>query len=219
MKKVFSIAGLIGILIFSPARAALIYDSVSGTFIATAHGANDGNQIVANSFALPSGNALPYVISLSLGAFGGGTKTSVLVYLEPDTGPANQAPTGPLLNPAFLIGSVSDDVLSTTDVPSIINFTVAPSIAEQVLSETAADEFWVVLDFNGSNDVWYTNDGSPVGLGAAGQAHYTDGAVGFNVEGDGPYLMAVQTPEPVSIALLGIGLLGLGAARHRARGS
>ena len=51
MRNFFSLAGLIGLLFISPANAALIYDSITGTTISSANG-GIFSAYVGNSFQL-----------------------------------------------------------------------------------------------------------------------------------------------------------------------
>jgi hypothetical protein len=118
----------------------------------------------------------------------------MMIYLAPDLGPVDAAPNGPNLAAAQMIGSVLDDNLSTTGTPSLITVVIDPTIASTIQAATYDNEFWVVIDFNGSNGVWYTNNGVPSGVGTAGQAHYID-AVSPNVAADGPFLMSLYATQ------------------------
>jgi hypothetical protein len=168
----------------------LIYNSIDNTTVAAFHGLNDSMAILANSFALPLGFPSPTLLSLGLGAIGGGLGTSINVYLAPDLGPSGTVPNGPNLAAKQLIGSTVDNNLSTTGTPRIITLSLNPTTVASVLAATVANQFWVVIDMNGSNGVWFTNDGTVNGYGADGQAHYT-GSVVLNTPGNGPFLMAV----------------------------
>ena len=59
------------------------------------------------------------------------------------------------------------------------------------------------------------NDLEQVRLGAASAAVCANGATNFPICS----LQVVETPEPISVALMGVGLLGLGAARMVRRGA
>src|SRR4051812_27304782 len=84
MGKLFSLVGVIGLLVVAPAKAALIYDSITGTTIVNLDGYFAGDQFVGNSFTVPSGSALPYVVTLGLGAYPEPTGGSAMVYLAAD---------------------------------------------------------------------------------------------------------------------------------------
>jgi hypothetical protein len=224
MKKTL-LAGVaaIGLIAGPTAHADVIFDSASGTIITGADGANDGVSIMADSFYLPDPTTgVPSSVMLALGSLGS-SGNSLMVYLAPDDGTLSAlgVPGGPDLALPILIGSVLDSALSRTiGQPSLVSFQIPDSVAGTILSETFNNEFWVIVADgtlgHAANGIWYFDNGDPTGLGTDGQAH-GNGLLGVvaNDVGSGPYLMAVQTPEPVSTAVMGVGLAGLGYVRRR----
>jgi len=225
MKKgVFTAIAVLGLAAAIPAQARVIYDSISGTTIAGADGSFDGNSIMANSFyfANPSAGAISSV-TLGLGSTGS-TGNSLMVYLTPDIGPSDVAgvPSGPDLANAVQIGSISDSALSTIiGTPSLITFSVPTAVSDALVAATFNNELWVVAvgqqtGSPASDAYWYFNDGTVMGVGADGQAHGNPlQGVMFNTLSEGPYQLTVeQVPEPISIAIMGIGLAGLGIVRR-----
>jgi PEP-CTERM motif len=222
-KALFTAVAVLGLVAGSDAHADIIFDSITGTVVDGADGANDGVSIMANSFYLPDPTTgVPSSVTLALGSLGS-SGNSLMVYLAPDVGPSGSpgVPVSPDLTLPVLIGSVLDSALSTTiGQPSLVSFQIPDSVAGAILSETFNNEFWVIVADgtlgHAAEGVWYFDNGDPSGLGADAQAHGNgaSGIVGNDI-GTGPYLMTVQTPEPLSIAVLGVGLAGLGYVRRR----
>ena len=140
-----------------------------------------------------------------------------MIYLAPDLAAGGMAPSGPNFGMAQAIGSVIDTDLSIDYAnPTLVSFSVPYPLAQTVLSGTTDSAFRVILESGTSNIVWSNNDGAPAGIGADTQAIYnSNDGVGSTLQG--ALLMQVETPEPLSIAILGVGLAGLGVARRRAR--
>src|SRR5580698_2861015 len=117
MKKTL-LAGVavLGLIAGSTAHADIIFDSITGTTIDGADGANDGVSIMADSFYLPDPTTgVPSSVTLALGSLGS-SGNSLMVYLAPDVGPSGTlgVPVSPDLTLPVLIGSVLDSTLSTT---------------------------------------------------------------------------------------------------------
>jgi hypothetical protein len=222
-KTLFTAVAVLGFVAGTAAHADIIFDSITATTMTSADGANDGVTIMANSFYLPDPTTgIPASVTLALGTLGS-SGNSLMVYLAPNAGPSGTPgePVSPDFNLQVLIGSVVDSALSTTiGQPSLVSFQIPESVASTILSETFNNEFWVIVadgtPGHAADGAWYFNNGAPSGLGTDGQAHSNglSGVMG-NDAATGPYLMTVQTPEPVSIAVLGVGLAGLGYVRRR----
>jgi len=229
MTRLTPALGVLALLAAVPAHADIIFDSSSTATFSTlgADGVADGINTAAQSFYLPStpGLSVPSVATLSLAEFGTPSSNSAMVYLAPDQGPAGTSGValGPNLTDKILLGSVSAAGLSTDPGhPTQYSVGIPFATATTIASETFNREYWVVVIFNGSDVVWSYTDSQPIGgIGLAGQAFYNDipGGPAFNPIGGAltPYGLRVATPEPFSIALLGVGLAGLGVARRRSR--
>jgi hypothetical protein len=212
------------------ANAGVYFDSVNVTGANTgADGANDSITALAQSFttATPDFSSITLSLLAATPSDGG----SIQVFLVPDSGTGGgtglagtpaYSPGGPAFSSftnAHLIGTVADAALTTT--PSLVSLWVgAPTIAP-VTTATSNQEYWVALVLSGSSSgEWEFNSGAPGGLGSAGQAFFNNfsGTASTSLVGpggNGAYDMIVATPEPMTIAVLGIGLAGLGYVRRR----
>src|SRR3954469_2165907 len=157
MRKLFSLAGFIGLLLVGPAKAALIYDSINGAAISNASG-GISDSLVANAFEWTPGSGIPDKLTVSLSVFGPQLGDSAIIYLAPDLGPTLTAPNGPNFGKLEMVGQVSENSLSTDfHNPTDVSFWISPLLAEKILSETYASEFWVVLETGTSSIVWSNN--------------------------------------------------------------
>jgi len=232
----FRLCALGAILAFGPAvaQADVVFDSITGTTPVFLDGPNGGVTVAAQSFYVPGNPNNLNTITLALASdpvAGNSNPTgSAMVFLAPDNGNGGVPGTAGQANLAneVLLGSVLNSSLSTNfNNPTLAMFTVSPAAEAAVASETLNGEFWVILDdTSGGVAGWDYNNGTPLGTGTAGQSFgnnlggstLTYNAVGAPPPpGFGPYEMTVTTPEPVSIALLGVGLAGLGVVRRRRR--
>jgi hypothetical protein len=134
---------------------------------------------------------------------------SFVVTLNADLGGALGPNFG---SPLLTLGTVLDTTPGS--FPSVVDFW------GQGYAMTANTTYWIVatdLETDApSNALWnFAADDS--GTGVSSQNNWVDGgpALSVGAEGNLPLVMSVEAPEPVSLAILGVGLAGLGYARSR----
>ncbi|HEY0184309.1 MAG TPA: hypothetical protein VGC09_15975 [Rhodopila sp.] len=200
---------------------------------------------IAESFYVSAATTITDV-KLQLTANNPSDGASVLVYLVPDTGAGGTGvaalPTftgtgsSLSLSGATLIGSIADSLLSSTTSGSLQTFNTSLSVA--------AGEYWIaventtgtggvagtakwVFDVNpytdgtgtiGQEVFWQAGQSGFPGYGtpaAFSDTHYS--TVATDPGQNNLYLAQVDTPEPFSVAVLGVGLAGIGMARRLRR--
>jgi hypothetical protein len=197
------------------------------------------------SFFVPTATNLSDV-SLQLTANNPADGGSVLVFLVSDTGTGapgiavNPQFTGTgsslALTNAIQIGSIADSALPSTAAGALFKFNTSISVGP--------GEYWLVAESTvgtagaASTGKWVFDAASYTGgIGTAGQSVFWQaGATGSPSAGapgtfsdtlvssdplvpgtNNLYLAQVEAPEPLSIALLGVGIAGIGVARRRRR--
>jgi PEP-CTERM motif len=240
MKKAFGIVvGLAGLLAAGSANAGTIYDTITGytstgalkLAVANNHDPSGVEFNVASSTFLTS-------VEVALGttvASGGSTNDggSVLVYLVPDNSGAPSA-TGLTLTSPTYVGTILD---SSLVAGTITDLSVAPSGPIAL----AAGNYWLELTSSADSNnyhgtvnthptsaTWsYFPISSVVGptVGSISSLAQSPGVINTVSTANPafPYVFqaSIQTaPEPTTVALLGIGLLGLGLGkRFRSKGT
>jgi hypothetical protein len=231
--KIFGIAvGLAALFAAGAANAGtLVYDTITGQTVV-----NGYKPIVANNRG-PLGNSFivsspEWIESVTLMVKDSTIDTgSALVYLVPNN-PATGAPTlpsssGTTLIGATLLGTILDSALGGTNIytpqsvfPGImvnpgtywIELVDAHSAANGNGNPVAANLQWGFnADFGGL--------GVPVTGNYSSYANATDtgltGPALNNTGGNAVFEMQITTPEPASVALLGVGMAALGLVRRR----
>jgi hypothetical protein len=200
---------------------------------------------IAESFFVPTAMTITNV-QLQLAANNPSDGGSVQVFLVSDTGTggtgvaANPLFTGTgtslALTSATQIGSIADSLLPTAAAGSLFSFNTSVSVNP--------GEYWLAVENTlgtggAASTAKWVFDTTPytAGTGTGGQSVFWQaGAIGSpsagapgtfsdtldssvsSVPGDNNlYLAQVNAPEPLSIALLGVGVAGIGIARRRRR--
>jgi hypothetical protein len=245
MKSFGMTFGLVGLLAIGSASAAPIYDTITGGqspsdsgFYGLAPVGNPSGPL-GDSFSVTGPTQLG---SVTARLFDANTSDggSILVYLVP-MDPARLAPwtngtnSSNTLTGAVLLGTILDSAMPTSLAGACSALTACDSTITTKDDITTAGTYWIELvssamTNNGgsgatSNADWeYTSHNSPTtgGIGTAGQYQSWQNAFGGLAAGNlvsttGAFELTVQTPEPASLAILGIGLIGLGFSRRRTR--
>jgi hypothetical protein len=220
MKARLAVLAIMASLASHAACAAIVFDTVNyGTINGISGPGSDGSEVALQSFtASPQFDFKSITLSLTADTPGDGG--SILVYLFGDSGSAGTpgVATGPDFANMSPIGIIPDSALNetTTGVPTLVTLA---DISTFLPNGTVNDEYWIGLDFvsdNSSGEWVYNTDAT--GVGTAGQSAYTDN-IGdiYALDGSvqGAFGVIVNTPEPMTVALLGGALTGLGVFRSR----
>jgi len=218
--------GVLAAFTANVAKATVYFDSVHVTGAnADSDGASDGRTSLAQSFTVSTPNFTS--ITLDLRASVPSDSGALTVYLVPDDGTGKE--TGIAGDPQFLksggtftrfanaapVGTISDASIAVT--PTLVSLPVAASTIAAVTAKTFDDEYWLALVLSGNSSAeWNYNSGTPAGFGTTGQAFFNnfDGGGSTSIS-SGAYELIVSTPEPMTIAVLWVGMAGLGYVRRR----
>lgn len=230
MKIIFAAAGFAGLLIAGSANATpgpglLPGDPIFSSFVTSSFNNNSinlhaplspsqGGSPVAQEFTVATPtiiNSLAFELSDTTPTDGG----SILVYLVPNGVGNLPSASGITLTGATQLGTISDASLSTS--PGVVTIQTGVSVA-------AGTDWIALVDASTSDgDLWYrTGDligldvGNNVGNTDAGlyDAHVSPAQTLISVTGNSLELQ-IDAPEPASLAILGVGMAGVGFVRRR----
>lgn len=226
MRHISIAVAAMALLVTSAAHAGLTFDTITGNTATGGSGmGSDTSTLLGASFFL-SGAVDFNSVTLALSADAPGDLGSVFVYLAADdgTGSGSGIPGAPDPANSVLIGTIADSAFLDTAKGYSSLFRLGGFL--NTLSDTTGNnEYWIVLDANASSVEWAYNAGD-AGVGAVGQFSWSDangvnpnngtsGPSGLPGSGPGAFAMAVDAPEPTTMAILAAGLSGLGFIRRK----
>ncbi len=206
-----AVGAVLGVLASPAAHAySTIFDTI-GAVGTNSFGIDQNNAQgpVGQSFTTGALDLGLVGVHLFLSADNPGDGGSIVVSLYSDAG---GTPGSMLIN----LGTLADSAITSTGIYSFGN-TLATGLDYTL---TAGTTYWVMASDDlsgpsGDSAQWYTASNTS-GLGAAGSfttnADYT-GIVDATT--NQPMAMSVDAPEPATLAVLGVGLAGIGWARRR----
>jgi hypothetical protein len=228
------------LLVAPLAHANILFSSIGPDQIYS-DGNSNGVTAMAKSFTASSLNGVQAQLLLRAASPNDGG--SAVIYLVADDGTGGSpgiagSPTFTSGSPFPTFGSFTGALVLATINDSAL--TAAPQLVTVSLPSAFAstnDEYWIALvEGRDSSIEWSYSDGAsgadPTWVGQSSFFFNTTGTsdysgFGANTVSDiagleggfGPYALLVTVPEPMSIALLGAGIAGLGFVRRRGQKS
>ena len=188
---------------------------------------SDSVPVMASSFFAPTPNFSQLSLTLAADHPNDGGSFSVLLVPDDGSGSASGVAGAPTYSGgttfssytnAVLLGTVADFSLAAAGVGSTrVALNVSPATNAALAAQTANSEYWVALLPSANSSVDWLYNAGDAGIGTAGQAYFnTVGGLQTSADTSGAYQMLVDTPEPGTLAVLAVGLAGIGYARRRA---
>lgn len=209
LTRVLAIGAVLAALAGGSAQATVVlFDTTisAGSLVAAIKPSSGGPAAQSFNTGGIGGTVGINYVALDIKATAPGDGGSFIVTLNADSG--SNTPGASLLT----LGTVLDSSLTTT--AQLIKFS-----GTDLIDLASNTQYWIEATQVGASPVtsaqWILATGAVTGPGAAGNFIYKGGVSFADSSSHEPLVMTVDAPEPMTLAVLGVGLAGLGWARRR----